>query len=159
MPDRQSGNGNSGNRRRFNRHACRLARARVVFLGCSLYSHLRTRIRRRSCFATAWTGRHVGKRSDRSDSSCAPTAPARVEPKAILVIPALNRAARAPIRWRIGSSSQQHTDRLGQAIGWTLRGGETIARYGPLGAGKTALVRGIARGLGAESTAVTSPTF
>ncbi len=71
----------------------------------------------------------------------------------------LNRAARAPIRWRIVSSSQQHTDRLGQAIGWTLRGGETIALYGPLGAGKTALVRGIARGLGAESTAVTSPTF
>lgn len=71
----------------------------------------------------------------------------------------LNQAARVPLRWRLVSSSQQHTDRLGQAIGSSLRGGETIALYGPLGAGKTALVRGIARGLGAESTAVTSPTF
>jgi len=34
-----------------------------------------------------------------------------------------------------------------------------IALYGPLGAGKTALVRGIAQGLGASPTAVTSPTF
>ena len=44
-------------------------------------------------------------------------------------------------------------------IGRVLRGGETIALYGPLGAGKTALVRGIAQGLGASPTAVTSPTF
>lgn len=44
-------------------------------------------------------------------------------------------------------------------LGRTLRGGETIALYGPLGAGKTALVRGIAQGLGASPTAVTSPTF
>ena len=57
------------------------------------------------------------------------------------------------------SSSHQHTDRLGQVLGRTLRGGETIALYGPLGAGKTALVRGIAQGLGASPTAVTSPTF
>lgn len=61
--------------------------------------------------------------------------------------------------WQIVSTSQQHTDRLGQAIGRTLRGGETIALYGPLGAGKTALVRGIAQGLEAESTTVSSPTF
>ncbi|MDZ4732492.1 MAG: tRNA (adenosine(37)-N6)-threonylcarbamoyltransferase complex ATPase subunit type 1 TsaE [Nitrospirota bacterium] len=57
------------------------------------------------------------------------------------------------------STSHQHTDRLGQAIGRVLRGGETIALYGPLGAGKTARVRGIAEGLGASPTAVTSPTF
>jgi tRNA threonylcarbamoyladenosine biosynthesis protein TsaE len=44
-------------------------------------------------------------------------------------------------------------------LGRTLLGGETIALYGPLGAGKTALVRGIAQGLGASPTAVTSPTF
>lgn len=64
---------------------------------------------------------------------------------------------RAP--WQIVSTSQQHTDRLGRAIGRTLRGGETIALYGPLGAGKTALVRGIAQGLEAESATVSSPTF
>jgi tRNA threonylcarbamoyladenosine biosynthesis protein TsaE len=40
-----------------------------------------------------------------------------------------------------------------------LLGGETIALYGSLGAGKTALVRGIAQGLGASPTTVTSPTF
>ena len=57
------------------------------------------------------------------------------------------------------STSHQHTDRLGQAIGRVLHGGETIAIYGPLGAGKTALVRGIAQGLGALPTTVTSPTF
>jgi len=44
-------------------------------------------------------------------------------------------------------------------IGRVLCGGETIALYGPLGAGKTALVRGIAVGLNASPTAVTSPTF
>jgi tRNA threonylcarbamoyladenosine biosynthesis protein TsaE len=70
-----------------------------------------------------------------------------------------DRPTRARVPWQIVSSSQQHTDRLGQAIGQTLSGGETITLYGPLGAGKTALVRGIAQGLGAESAAVSSPTF
>ena len=57
------------------------------------------------------------------------------------------------------STSHQHTDRLGQVIGRVLRGGETVALYGPLGAGKTALVRGIAQGLGASPAAIRSPTF
>ena len=61
--------------------------------------------------------------------------------------------------WKLVSSSHQQTDRLGQVLGRTLRGGETIALYGPIGAGKTALVRGIAQGLGASPAAVTSPTF
>jgi len=65
----------------------------------------------------------------------------------------LNRA------WKLVSPSHPHTDRLGQVIGRALRGGETIALYGPLGAGKTALVRGIAQGLGASPMTVTSPTF
>ena len=57
------------------------------------------------------------------------------------------------------STSHQNTTRLGQVIGRVLRGGETIALYGPLGAGKTALVCGIAQGLDASSTAISSPTF
>lgn len=61
--------------------------------------------------------------------------------------------------WEMVSASHRQTDQLGQALGCALRGGETIALYGPLGAGKTALVRGIAQGLGAAPTAVTSPTF
>ena len=73
--------------------------------------------------------------------------------------PAARRAPVSSLPWKLVSSSHQHTDRLGQEIGRVLRGGETIALYGPLGAGKTALVRGVAQGLGASPTAVTSPTF
>lgn len=62
-------------------------------------------------------------------------------------------------RWNVTASSAHDTDRLGQAIGQGLRGGETLALFGPLGAGKTALVRGIAQGLGAAPASVSSPTF
>lgn len=69
------------------------------------------------------------------------------------------RSAASSLPWKLVSPSHQHTDRLGQVIGRVLLGGETIALYGSLGAGKTALVRGIAQGLGASPTTVTSPTF
>jgi len=72
---------------------------------------------------------------------------------------AARRRAMSSLPWKLTSSSHQQTDWLGQVLGRTFRGGETIALYGPLGAGKTALVRGIAQGLGASPTAVTSPTF
>jgi tRNA threonylcarbamoyladenosine biosynthesis protein TsaE len=55
--------------------------------------------------------------------------------------------------------SPRHTDRLGRAIGSVLEGGESLALSGALGAGKTALVRGIAAGLGAPPGGVSSPTF
>jgi tRNA threonylcarbamoyladenosine biosynthesis protein TsaE len=61
--------------------------------------------------------------------------------------------------WELASSSPAHTNRLGRAIGLALRGGETLALFGQLGTGKTALVRGIAAGLGAPPTVVSSPTF
>ena len=73
--------------------------------------------------------------------------------------PAARRSATSSLPWKLVSTSYQHTTRLGQAIGRVLRGGETIALYGPLGAGKTALVRGIAQGLDAPPTAISSPTF
>jgi len=73
--------------------------------------------------------------------------------------PAARRSAASSRPWKLVSISHRHTDRLGQVIGRALRGGETIALYGPLGAGKTALVRGIAQGLGASPTAISSPTF
>ncbi len=41
----------------------------------------------------------------------------------------------------------------------SLVGGEVLGLYGLVGAGKTTLVRGIAEGLGADSTMVGSPTF
>ncbi|NOT22581.1 MAG: tRNA (adenosine(37)-N6)-threonylcarbamoyltransferase complex ATPase subunit type 1 TsaE [Nitrospiraceae bacterium] len=72
---------------------------------------------------------------------------------------ATRRVPVSRLPWKLTSTSRQYTTRLGRVIGRVLRGGETIALYGPLGAGKTALVRGIAQGLGAPPTAVTSPTF
>lgn len=66
---------------------------------------------------------------------------------------------RSKPRWEITSRSAGETDRLGQALGRTLRGGEFLALIGTLGAGKTMLVRGIARGLNASPLSVSSPTF
>lgn len=47
---------------------------------------------------------------------------------------------------------------LGERIASALRPGDVLILNGPLGAGKTTLVQGIARGLGV-SEPVTSPTF
>ena len=56
------------------------------------------------------------------------------------------------------SSAAHHTEALGFEIGRRLTAGTTIALYGDLGAGKTVLVKGLARGLGITET-ITSPTF
>ncbi|HOX31899.1 MAG TPA: tRNA (adenosine(37)-N6)-threonylcarbamoyltransferase complex ATPase subunit type 1 TsaE [Spirochaetales bacterium] len=50
------------------------------------------------------------------------------------------------------------TEELGERLGRSLGGGTVIAFRGPLGAGKTTMTKGLARGLGIEET-VTSPTF
>ncbi|WP_286167015.1 tRNA (adenosine(37)-N6)-threonylcarbamoyltransferase complex ATPase subunit type 1 TsaE [Clostridium sp. D33t1_170424_F3] len=54
--------------------------------------------------------------------------------------------------------SPQETEALGEAIAQKLSGGEVIALFGGMGMGKTALTRGLARGLGVED-GVSSPTF
>ncbi|MGD1041657.1 MAG: tRNA (adenosine(37)-N6)-threonylcarbamoyltransferase complex ATPase subunit type 1 TsaE [Sedimentisphaerales bacterium] len=61
----------------------------------------------------------------------------------------------------ITTNSAGETVKFGQKIGSQLKGGEVIALYGPLGSGKTHLIKGIVAGLGAEDAAneVTSPTF
>jgi tRNA threonylcarbamoyladenosine biosynthesis protein TsaE len=51
------------------------------------------------------------------------------------------------------------TEALAAAIGGTLRGGEVLLLTGELGSGKTAFVRGLARGIGVDAEAVASPTF
>ena len=56
------------------------------------------------------------------------------------------------------SNSEKETERIGEEFAKGLKGGEVIAMYGDLGAGKTAFVRGMARGMGL-SARVSSPTF
>ena len=50
------------------------------------------------------------------------------------------------------------TEALGERLAVGLRAGDLVVLSGPLGAGKTAFVRGLARGLGVAGP-VTSPTF
>jgi tRNA threonylcarbamoyladenosine biosynthesis protein TsaE len=57
------------------------------------------------------------------------------------------------------SDSEVATSTLGEKLGATLRPGDVVLLYGDLGAGKTAFVRGLARGIGANPDEVTSPTF
>jgi tRNA threonylcarbamoyladenosine biosynthesis protein TsaE len=57
------------------------------------------------------------------------------------------------------TANEGETADLGARLGAALRGGEVVLLYGELGAGKTAFVRGLARGVGADPTEVTSPTF
>ena len=57
------------------------------------------------------------------------------------------------------SSSEEETSELGAALGRDLRPGDLVLLYGDLGAGKTAFVRGLARGVGANPDDVSSPTF
>ena len=55
--------------------------------------------------------------------------------------------------------SQEETEGLGERLGTTLGPGATLLLVGDLGAGKTTLVRGIAKGLGVDPDEVSSPTF
>jgi len=57
------------------------------------------------------------------------------------------------------TSSEDETSAAGARLGESLQAGAVLLLYGNLGAGKTAFVRGLARGLGAQDDEVTSPTF
>lgn len=56
------------------------------------------------------------------------------------------------------TETPEQTECVGRALAAQLRPGDVIACFGGLGAGKTALTRGIASGLGVTD-AVTSPTY
>ena len=55
--------------------------------------------------------------------------------------------------------SEQQTFALAEQFATTLMPGAFVLLYGDLGAGKTAFVRGLAAGLGANAEEVSSPTF
>lgn len=54
--------------------------------------------------------------------------------------------------------AESQTVRLGELIGLSLGAGDVVLLYGELGAGKTTLVRGMARAVGYRGR-VSSPTF
>jgi tRNA threonylcarbamoyladenosine biosynthesis protein TsaE len=56
------------------------------------------------------------------------------------------------------SRNERETEEIGAALARTLQPGSVIAFRGGLGMGKTAFIRGLARGLGYPGR-VTSPTF
>ena len=57
------------------------------------------------------------------------------------------------------TASPDETQRLGEALGALLRPGDVVALDGQLGAGKTTLIQGLARGVGVDERQVKSPTF
>ena len=57
------------------------------------------------------------------------------------------------------SHSEQETAAIGRELARSLGAGDVVLLVGDLGAGKTALVRGIAEGLGVDPNEVSSPTF
>lgn len=59
---------------------------------------------------------------------------------------------------QIITHSVEETEAFGAALAGELAPGSVLCLYGDLGAGKTALVRGLARGLNVEQP-VSSPTF
>ena len=59
---------------------------------------------------------------------------------------------------RLRVPAEPQTVALGEVIGRTLRAGDLVLLYGELGAGKTTLVRGLARAVGYRGR-VSSPTF
>ena len=59
---------------------------------------------------------------------------------------------------KVVSRSAQETQALGARLGARLGRGDVVACIGPLGAGKTCFLQGLARGLGVMRD-VTSPTF
>lgn len=66
----------------------------------------------------------------------------------------------APYRqWKSLLASEADTTTFGVHLGESLQGGEVIALYGDLGAGKTTFVRALGKGMGKDATDITSPTF
>ncbi len=61
--------------------------------------------------------------------------------------------------WICTTSSEKQTERLGRLLAAELVPGIVVGLSGPLGAGKTRLVKAVASALGADRDEVNSPTF
>ena len=59
----------------------------------------------------------------------------------------------------ITTRSEEETIVAGERLAARLKRGDVVLLHGDLGAGKTAFVRGMAKGLGASADDVSSPTF
>ncbi len=57
------------------------------------------------------------------------------------------------------TASEAETEALAESFSATVAAGDVVLLSGGLGAGKTAFVRGLARGLGVDPSEVSSPTF
>lgn len=57
------------------------------------------------------------------------------------------------------SNSPEETEKFGEKLAESLSSGGVVALFGDLGSGKTTMIRGIARKLGAPQNEVLSPTF
>ena len=67
---------------------------------------------------------------------------------------------RGPHERVVESHSEEETRALAAQLADDLKGGDVVALVGPLGAGKTAFVRGLAEGLGlAADERVSSPSY
>ena len=55
--------------------------------------------------------------------------------------------------------SEEETEAFGESLAADLSPADVVYLFGDLGAGKTCLARGVARGLGAAAREVASPTF
>jgi len=59
----------------------------------------------------------------------------------------------------VKTASEAETELAGEALGRRIAPGRVVLLHGDLGAGKTAFVRGLARGAGVPPDEVSSPTF
>ncbi|MEK7213247.1 MAG: tRNA (adenosine(37)-N6)-threonylcarbamoyltransferase complex ATPase subunit type 1 TsaE [Patescibacteria group bacterium] len=56
------------------------------------------------------------------------------------------------------SATEKQTQKIGQKLALGLKDGDILCLYGELGAGKTTMVKGLAKGLGIKKE-INSPTF